>query len=110
MKVIVFLAFAVVLGFASHVHASPSCDDIIFSVDVATTLGSTTLQKYQAIECKTTSGVANYVTPVYFNGQGLTSQTNIVSIATVSELTKGFIFTTDASFTISSTYSSTGVA
>src|SRR5438876_7269930 len=100
MRAITLAVIAIVLLLPAYSYATRSCDDIIFSVDVATLLGSTTLQKYQAIECSAN----NYVTPVYFNGQGLTSQTNVTSIAILSELKKGFIFTTDASFTVSSTY------
>lgn len=104
MRWIALIASLVVCAIAPQAFATKTCDDIIFSVDVPTTLGSTTLQAYQAIECKNNS----YVSPTYFNGQGLTSRTNITSIAAISELKKGFIFTADASFTVSSTYCPSG--
>lgn len=75
-----------------------TCSDIIFSVDVPTNFGTFTLQQYQAKECL--SGA--YVNPIYFNGAGLSSRINIVSLASLPAIapSRKFLFTADAPITV----------
>lgn len=81
------------------VQAATTCNDIVFSVDVPTSFVTFTLQAYQAQECKGNSYLRS---PQYFNGAGLNSRINIVSLASLPAPSTGkkFIFTVDAAMNI----------
>lgn len=96
-----WLALIAVLSLTPGIARAQSCDDLVFSVDVPSTFAGTTVQAYQAIECKRD---VYQTSALWFNGQGLTSKTNVVSMTILGNYKKAFLFTTDAAYTVSSTY------